>query len=1049
MRDTQPSWSVSAAADLARESLGGYIDAYPSPAFVPILPRVEAAGDHVADSSRAPALGLAALFVAFLAAHQAGLRVITPVSPLSPVWPPAGVALGAFLLLQRASWPRAAGVLVAAVAVSNALSGVRMWVGLAYFGASLVELAVALWIAGPVAGPHVTFRRARDTFALLLAAMAGSAAGGVIAAGIASFASGAPFPRSFGTWWTADVLGMVLLTPLVVAWARGRVPLRRVPPARLVEGVAFLAFWSWSSFHVFRGDLTIGWIRPHPYMLASLLTWAAFRLGIRGVTAAMATVAVVAIGVVLNGSERFPLGDGSLAAHLFMVQVFLVIIGITGLLLASALAEGQSASDRAQDTTDHLRRANRALRTIWSCHEVLVRAASERELLQEVCRVIVQEGGFSLAWVGHPEHDAERRVRPVAHHGYQEGYLESLDIRWSDSERGRGPTGIAIRSKRPVICHDILTDPTMGPWRADAVKHGYRAFACVPLVHDGTVLGTLSVYAPDGGAFDDEEMRLLCELADELAFGLTAMRVRAQRALAEQALAASEARFRQLAENIREIFWMLDARTGEVIYISPNTERILGVPAEAFLADPRLGPTLIHADDRRRVTDGLAGVAAGGEFDEQYRTLHPDGSVRWIHARAFPVRNDDGVVARVVGVSDDITERRRIEEQLRQVQKLEAIGQLAGGVAHDFNNILGAILIQTGLAQAMPGLSGEAREIMVDIESSAQRAANLTRQLLLFSRKQVMQPREVELNDLVATLARMLRRVVPEDVQLQLKMHPRSLPVVGDPGMLEQVVMNLTVNARDAMPTGGLLVIETYARDLAADDVRAFPGVAPGRFHGVSVRDTGTGIAPEVRPHIFDPFFTTKAVGKGTGLGLATAFGIVQQHRGVLFVHSALGVGSTFEILIPAAASARSALELPAPLPTSPAHGEATILLVEDDASLRAVLRRVLEEDGYRVHTARSGLEALREWPNYVPMPDLLFTDMVMPDGVGGAELAEQLRERLPSLRVIYSSGYDPEIGLHRTLLEPGVNFLQKPATPRAITEIVSRMLARSDVIAD
>ncbi|MCC6931277.1 MAG: GAF domain-containing protein [Gemmatimonadaceae bacterium] len=1001
-------------------------------------------------STRTPALGLAVLFVVFLAAHQVGLRVSTPFSPLSPVWPPAGVALGAYLLLPRRSWPWALGVLVAAVAASNALSGVRMWVGFAYLGASLVELAAALWIVGRIAGPAINFHRARDTFALLLAASVGSGAGGVIAAWIAAVASGAPVPLSFGIWWAAHLLGMVLLTPLVVAWTRAPIPLAKVPVARLVEGGAFLVFWSWAAFHVFRGDLTLGWIRPHPYMLASLLTWAAFRLGIRGVTAAMTTVAVVAFGVVLEGSEHFPLGDGSLAAHLLMVQVFLVIVGVTGLLLASALAEGQSASDHAQDTTDHLRRANRALRTIWSCHDVLVRATSERELLQEVCRVIVEQGGFTLAWVGNPEHDEEQHVRPVAYSGYQEGYLESLDIRWGDSELGRGPTGTAIRTKRPVIVHDILTDPTMGPWRADAMKHGYRAFACLPLVYDDAVLGTLSVYAPDGDAFDDEEMRLLGELAEELAFGLTTIRVRAQRALAERALAASEERFRQLAENIREIFWMLDARTGQTIYLSPSVERILGVSAEALLANQQLSQSLVHPDDRERVAEGLARVAAGGEFDEQYRNLLPDGTVRWLHARAFPVRDDSGAVARVVGVSDDITERRRIEEQLRQVQKLEAIGQLAGGIAHDFNNILGAILIQTGMAQSLPGLSAEAREIMADVESSAQRAANLTRQLLLFSRKQVMQPREVELNDLVATLARMLRRVVPEDVQLQLKMHPRSLPVVGDPGMLEQVVMNLTVNARDAMPTGGLLVIETYARDLTADEVRAFPGVAPGRFHGVSVRDTGTGIAPEARPHIFDPFFTTKAVGKGTGLGLATAFGIVQQHRGVIFVHSTVGVGSTFEILIPAAASARAAPDVSAPLPAASPRGEATILLVEDDDSLRNVLRRVLEEQGYRVHTARSGVEALRAWPSYVPTPDLLFTDMVMPDGVGGCELAKQLQERHPALRVIYSSGYDPDVGSHRTLLEPGVNFLQKPATPRAIAEIVARMLARkSDVVTD
>jgi len=993
--------------------------------------------------------GLVALFVAYLVAHQLGMRVITPFSPLSPVWPPAGVALGAFVLLPRRRWPWALALMVAADVTSSVLAGTRLWVGLSYLIASLLELAVALWVLHRFSGLPITFRRTRDTFGFLLAVLAGSAVGGVVAAQIAVLTFTAPYVASLETWITSDVLGMLLLTPLIVAWAHGRVPLREVPRARALEGVVFLVIWSWASYHVFHGDVSLGWIRPHPYMLASLMAWPAFRLGIRGVTAAMSVIAVVAISVVLRGSQTFPLGDGPMAEQLFMVQVFLVILGITGLVLASALAEGQTAADASRENADRLRRANRALRATWACHEVLLRATTERDLLREICRVIVAEGGFTLAWVGYAEQDDERRVLPAAYHGYQEGYLESLDIRWSDSERGRGPTGIAIRTQQAVICHDIETDPTMGPWRADATKFGYRAFACLPLRADEGVLGSLSVYAPDGGAFDEEEMRLLGELADELAFGIVALRTKAQRAQAEEALAASEVRFQQLAENIRELFWMTDARTGEMVYLSPSVERILGLRAEEIIAAPDRWSSLIEPDDRARVLGALARVVNGGEFDEQYRIHHPDGTMRWLHSRAFPVRDASGAVARVVGVSDDITERRHIEEQLRQVQKLEAIGQLAGGIAHDFNNILGAILMQTGIARALPGLSADARELLEDVESSAQRASNLTRQLLTFSRKQVMQPREVELNDLVATLARMLRRVVPETVQLQLSMPPRSLLVMGDPGMLEQVVMNLTLNARDAMPNGGQLSIETFSRTLTTEDVRAFPGVTAGSFHGVRVRDTGTGIPPSVRPHIFDPFFTTKEVGKGTGLGLATAFGIVQQHRGVLLVHSVVGEGSTFECLVPALASARTVADAtPMPAVAVP-RGQATILLVEDDNPLRRMLQRVLEGEGHRVHTARSGREALDRWATYEPTPNLLFTDMVMPDGVGGAELAQRLCERAPTLRVIFSSGYDPESGNHRALLEPGVNFLQKPATPRAIAEIVARMLATSEIVAD
>ena len=673
---------------------------------------------------------------------------------------------------------------------------------------------------------------------------------------------------------------------------------------------------------------------------------------------------------------------------------------------------------------------------------MLVRATSEYELLHEICRVIVSEGGFRLAWVGYAENSSEKRVIPVAHEGYEAGYLEGLDIRWNDSPRGRGPTGTTIRTGEPSICHDFLTDPSVAPWRHDAIARGYRASAVLPLRDQQRVFGTLSVYAPEAGAFDDEEMSLLAELADDLAFGLTALRAREERALVEDALSASEERFRQLAENIREIFWMVDTSSGELLYISPGVERLYGLTVDEMRRDPATRVERIHPEDRDRVLRGINDVLRGGIFDDEHRVTHVSGEVHWVHGRAFPVRNESGEVYRIVGITDDITARKRIEEQLRQVQKLEAIGQLAGGVAHDFNNILGAILMQTGLARSLPGTNAEVSELLQDVEASAQRAANLTRQLLLFSRKQVMQPREVELNDLVATLTRMLRRVVPEHVQLKLAMHPRSLTVQADAGMLEQVVMNLTVNARDAMPDGGVLTIETFSRTLSAEDCRPFPGTTPGVYNGVRVRDSGTGIAPEHREHIFDPFFTTKEPGKGTGLGLPTVFGIVQQHRGVILVSSTLGEGSTFEILLPAHDVATPAM-LPAitPQPTPIPLRNATILVVEDDMSLRVMTQRILERHGFRVHTARSGREALNAWERYEPRVDLLLTDMVMPEGVGGAELATTLQARDPALRVVFSSGYDPEYGTHRLHLEPGVNFLQKPSTPRQIVEIVTQML--------
>jgi len=1104
----------------------------------------------------------------FLAAHQVGLRLITPDNPLSPVWLPSGVMLGGFILLPRRLWWHALAAIVVADVISNEWAGVRMWVGLAYLLASLIELAVALRIMHWLGALELTFRRVRDTFALLLAAAAGAAASGLLAGVIATQTTNATFAPSFQTWFTADVLGMLLLTPLLVSWARGEWN-DSLSWRQALEGVGFMAFWSWASYRIFRGDLTIGWLMPHPYMLASLMVWAAFRLGIRGVSTAMSTVAAVAISVVLTGTRVFPLGGATLSEQLLLVQVFLVVMGVTGLLLASALAEGRTATDVARENADRLRvlgdnlpngviyqvvreldgrmrflhvsagverlngvraedamrdpdvmyaqlrpderrriaaaeqasardlsvfsvetplrradgterwvmisstprrledgrvvwdgvqmditerreaevrlrRANRALRTISNGNQVLVRATTEFELLRDICHVIVSDGGYRLAWVGYAARDEQRHVRPAAHAGYEEGYLESLDITWADDERGRGPTGTAIREGRVVVCQDFLNDTTVLPWRDDAIRRGYRASIVLPLRDGVTVFGALSVYAPEAGAFDAEEIALLTELADDLAYGILALRAREEHARAETALAASEERFRQLAENIREIFWMVDTSTGALLYTSPGIERLWGASEAELRADPLVWFKRIHPEDADRVWRASRDVRAGGEYDLEYRVVHPDGSHFWIHDRAFPVRDASGQVYRVVGVADDITARKRIEEQLRQVQKLEAIGQLAGGIAHDFNNILAAIMMQTGMARAIPGIPPDVAELLQDVEASSQRAANLTRQLLVFSRKQVMQERQVDVNDLVTDLARMLRRVVPENVHLQLVMHPRRLLAHADPGMLEQVVVNLTVNARDAMPDGGQLSIETFARDLSAADVRAFNGARPGPFVGVRVQDTGGGISTEHLPHIFEPFFTTKEPGKGTGLGLATVYGIVQQHHGVITVESVVGRGTTVEVLLPS-------LDVPTPM-TAPAlppalphvHGEGqTILVVEDDPTVRAMTRRVLERNGYRVHTARSGREALRDWDTYVPPADLLLTDMVMPEGVGGSELASALQQRRPGLRVIFSSGYDPDHDTHRVRLEPGVNFLQKPSTPRQILDLVNQMFER------
>jgi PAS domain S-box-containing protein len=370
-----------------------------------------------------------------------------------------------------------------------------------------------------------------------------------------------------------------------------------------------------------------------------------------------------------------------------------------------------------------------------------------------------------------------------------------------------------------------------------------------------------------------------------------------ERKLAELRLRESEDRFRQLAENIQEVFWMTDPARRLFLYISPAYEKLWGRSCASLYQSPGDWLAAVHDDDRTRITEAIATTQSRGQYDETYRISRPDGTVRWIHDRAYSVCDSAGQVQRLVGTAEDITEARHLEAQLRQSQRMEAVGQLAGGVAHDFNNILAAIMMQADLAIDLLDQPSGARELLTDIKTATDRASNLTRQLLAFSRRQVLQTRVVDVNDIVTSLTKMLERILGEDVDLQLKLHARPLLTRADAGMLDQVLMNLVVNARDAMPTGGRLTIETSERLLTVEPGNAQPEAPRGRYICVRVTDTGTGIEQRHLPCIFEPFYTTKNPGKGTGLGLATAFGIVKQHGGWLTVESVVGQGATFQVL--------------------------------------------------------------------------------------------------------------------------------------------------------
>jgi two-component system, cell cycle sensor histidine kinase and response regulator CckA len=426
-------------------------------------------------------------------------------------------------------------------------------------------------------------------------------------------------------------------------------------------------------------------------------------------------------------------------------------------------------------------------------------------------------------------------------------------------------------------------------------------------------------------------------------------------------------------------------------------------------------------------------------YSHELRVVAPDGHLRWMSWHNRALIDADGRMIGIQAVGQDITEQRELGEQLRQSQKMETVGRLAGGVAHDFNNIVTAIMGHASFAleeaQGLDSIDADIREVL----KSAERARKLTHQLLAFSRRQMIELRLINLNDLIFDMDRMLRRLIGEDIELVTLPGQPMGRVRADQSQIEQVLANLVVNARDAMPDGGTLTVETAVVELDETYQVKDGDLRPGSFVMLAVSDTGVGMDAEVQSHLFEPFFTTKEVGRGTGLGLATVYGIVKQHGGHVWVYSEVGRGSTFKVYLPLAHELEAAVG--EPTVTSDGRGESGVVLVaEDDPAVRMVTTRILERRGYQVLKASSGDEALRMADQHSGRIDLLVTDVVMPQ-MSGRELAERLKRRRPRVSVLYVSGYSDNDIHHHGVLDDGVDFLQKPFTEAMLAEKVRRAI--------
>ena len=507
-----------------------------------------------------------------------------------------------------------------------------------------------------------------------------------------------------------------------------------------------------------------------------------------------------------------------------------------------------------------------------------------------------------------------------------------------------------------------------------------------------------------------------------------------ERKTAEEALRARDQQL-QLAFEVASIGLAEHDHALNRTTFSDNLIRVLGFEPGTVDATQEWLLTRIHPDDRAQAEQAYAAVVTSEPVaDLHYRIVRPDGGIRWMLVRNRLFSNERGQPVRTVGVAMDVTARKELEDQFRQMQKMEALGQLAGGVAHDFNNLLTVI---EGYSQMLydewPGQE-QGRLDLAEVLRASERAKILTNQLLAFSRKQVVRPTRVDLNATIRDLSRMLARVIGENIELDLQLDVVP-PVIADVGQIEQVVMNLAVNARDAMPFGGRLTIRTAGATMDASAARA-RGLDPGEYAALVVSDTGSGMTADVRHRIFEPFFTTKEVGKGTGLGLSTVYGIVKQSSGHIEVSSELGQGTTFRVHLPRGVGdlAEAAPERP-----SQTHGVETVLLVEDEPMVLDLASRVLGSRGYRVLVASNATEALQVAREHAGKIDLLLTDVVMP-GLPGPELAARLETVTPGLRVLYMSGYADD-SVARLGAEQGISFLAKPFSGEVLAARVREVL--------
>ncbi len=694
-----------------------------------------------------------------------------------------------------------------------------------------------------------------------------------------------------------------------------------------------------------------------------------------------------------------------------------VFVVFSAILLYWMLRVWQLSIGQSQQS---LHNANRALRSISECTKAITRISNEAGLMQEICRIFVEVGDYRFAWVGFGVHDEQKSLQPVAHWGYQDGFIETMNASWADCERGRGPAGTTIRTGQTTTFQDFETNPDYRPWLDKARQCGYASGISLPLRNGEDAFGALVIFSEEPHAFDEEEVRLMEELAEDLSYGINTIRMNQER--------------RQVAEERTLLARVIEQASDGVLIVDEDANILYLNHAfgEMFEFDSlaALNRCLYDLEDVR-LNERFCFELLKAIFSEQEQaanfTVQRKGKPCELNVRISPVFDQKNEVRRYVAILRDVSNESHLERQLRQAQKLEAIATLSGGIAHDFNNILAVIISNTEMGLDDLDQNDPLWPHLDIVLKAGIRGKTLVKQILTLSHPAEHERQRISVAPVLKECLNLLRASLPTTIEVEKAVLSQGL-IYADPTQIHQVIMNLCTNAADAMrDTGGLLAVRLRDLELSAEEAGNLPEVKPGAYLELIVRDTGHGMGPGHMERIFDPFFTSKEQGKGTGLGLSVVHGIIKSHGGAISVSSEPGQGTEFRVLFPRVkgeekVSGFSQLE-------ERQGGNERILFVDDERDYVIGQQKMLERIGYRVTAGTDSREILGIFRGRPEAFDLVITDQTMPH-LTGEMLAREILKLRPDIPIILCSGsaidsigLSPEraraIGIREILLKP------------------------------